>query len=122
MQEANLLDIAHEASPYEDVVGVGLFHRDDQHGRGPHQVPQWSLVAVTESKVHIFSVRAIVPYVTVSHPRLFATIDRATTVAQTAPGIVLLTDMASGRQYQFECSDDQGEHIVRELHAQPVDG
>ena len=122
MPEANLLDTAHEASPYEDVVGVGLFHRDDEHGRGPHQVPQWSLVTVTESKVRIFAVRPVVPYVTVSHPRLFATLDRATTVAETGTGTLLLTDMASGRHYRFECSDDQGEHIVRELHAQPVDG
>ena len=122
MPEANLLDIAHEASPYEDVVGVGLFQRGDQQGREPHQVPQWSLVAVTESKVHIFAVRSVVPYVTVSHPRLFATLDRASTVATTAPGTLLLTDAANGRRYRFDCSEDQGEDIVRELHAQRVDG
>ena len=69
MPEANLLDVAHEASPYEDVVCVGLFQPAERAGTGAKHLPQWSLVAVTESKVHIFAVRSIVPYATVSHPR-----------------------------------------------------
>jgi len=119
--EANLLDVAHDASPYEDVVGVGLFQRDGHTDTRGRQVPQWSLVAVTESKVHIFGVRSVVPYVTVSHPRLFATLDRATIVARIVDSVLVLTDVERGREFRFECTAEQGEYVLRELHAQPAE-
>jgi len=118
--ETNLLDVAHDASPYEDVVCVGLFQRDGHADVRGRQVPQWSLVAVTESKVHIFGVRSVVPYVTVSHPRLFATLDRATIAADMVDSILVLTDVERGREFRFECAADQGEYVIRELQAPPA--
>lgn len=111
MQEANLLDVAHEATPYEDVVCVGLFQ---PAGR---RMPEWSLMAVTEKKVHIFAVRSIVPYVTVSDPRLFISLDRATTVARTVDNLLVLTDADTGREYRFECPPEHGEYVLDELQA-----
>jgi hypothetical protein len=120
VSEANLLDVAHEASPYEDVVSVGLFQPADRVGAG-RQVPRWSLVAVTESKVHIFAVRSVVPYVTVSHPRLFATLDRKTTVARAADSVLVLEDVEAGREFRFDRAAGQGEYVLRELQAQPAE-
>ncbi len=121
MPEANLLDVAHEASPYEDVVCVGLFQPAERAGTGAKHLPQWSLVAVTESKVHIFAVRSIVPYVTVSHPRQFATLDRATTVARTIDTVLVLTDVDTQREYRFDCSIGQCEYVLQELQAQTAE-
>jgi hypothetical protein len=109
MPEANLIDVAHEASPYEDVVCVGLFQP------AAREIPQWSLVAVTEKKVHIFAVRSIVPYVTVSEPRLFVSLDRTTTVARTIDNMLVLTDTDTGRDYRFDSSAGQGECVINEL-------
>ena len=137
MQEANLLDVAHEAIPYEDVVCVGLFQPSGAidgmslglAGEEAQNVPRWSLVAVTPSRVCILAVRSIVPYVTVSHPRLFAALDRATTVAhtttRTALTIVVLTDTKTGLQYRFECptshSLGHAAYVIKELDAQVVE-
>lgn len=109
MQEANLLDVAHEASPYEDVVCVALCQS------AAREIPRWSLVAVTEKKVHIFAVQSIVPYVTVSDPRLFVSLDRATIDAHSVDGELVLTDADTGREYRFECSAGQGEYVIKEL-------
>jgi hypothetical protein len=122
LPEANLLDVAHEAIPYDDVVSVGLFQPAAQAGKEAGNVPPWSLVAVTESKVHIFAVRAVVPYVTVSHPRRFASLDRATTVARTVDTVLVLADIDTGREFRFDSSAGQGEYVIKELQAQPVDG
>ena len=98
-------------------------------GPTSESVPRWSLVAVTPSRVCILAVRSIVPYVTVSHPRLFAALDRATTVAHTttrmALTVLVLTDTKSGLQYRFECptshSLGHGAYVIKELDAQVVE-
>lgn len=109
MQEANLIDVAHEASPYEDVVCVGLFEAAGQH------IPQWSLLAVTEKRVHVYAVRSIVPYVTVADPRLFVSLDRTTTVARTVDTVLVLTDTDTGREYRFACAGGHAEYVLNEL-------
>jgi len=114
--EANLLDVAHAASPYEDVVSVGLFKPTDE------RMPQWSLVAVTEANVHIFAVQAVVPYVTVSNPRLVASLDRGTTVVRTTETTLVLTDVHTGRAFRFERSTGQGECVINELQRAPSGG
>lgn len=114
MAEANLLDVAHEATPYEDVVCVGLFQRQASAPR--RELPMWSLLVVTESRIHILAVRPVVPYITVTEPRLFASLYRSTTVARVDNGVLTLTDI-SGRQYRFDTSTGQGEYVIKELQA-----
>ena len=111
MPEANLLDVAHEAIPYEDVVCVGLFRS------AARRIPQWSLVALTEKKLHIFAVRSIVPYITVSDPRLFLSLDRATTVARTVDAVLVLTDTDTGREYRFEGAPGHAAYVLTELQS-----
>ena len=121
MPEANLIDVAHEATPYEDVVCVGLFQPAGRGVGKARQAPAWSLVVVTESKVHILGVKPVVPYVTVSDPRLFATLDRATTVVRATTDTLVLADAVSGREYLLQYSAGHGERVIKELDALPAE-
>ena len=124
MQEANLLDVAHEAIPYEDVVCAGLF----QPTAKTRRIPGWTLVAVTPSRVCIIAVGSTVEHVTAADPRVVVALDRSKTVARVTTGgaltVLELTDVESGRQYRFECSNGESlgrQLVLEELQAQRVE-
>ena len=84
-----------------------------------------TLLAVTPAHLHVTSARSTVPYVTISHPEQFATIDRARMSASTSQRAALTilsrVDESAGREYRVECSSEHsvghGERVIEALGA-----